>query len=79
MLGGYIHLVPIAFVHDAGSGWATPCAMPKPFHRLGNIPFAHNDYLLDGLFNITYPGYVGGLWYSDDDPNALWRHGDMTL
>jgi hypothetical protein len=66
MLGGYVHVTPVAFVHDAGSGWATPCAMPNPFRRLRNIPFGRNDYLLDGLLNVTFPGYVGGLWFSDE-------------
>jgi hypothetical protein len=78
MLGGYVHLVPIAFVHDAGSGWTTPCTNPQPFRRLRNIPWSQNDYLLDGLLNLSFPGYVGGLWYRDQT-RAMTRtpFGDM--
>ena len=64
-LGGYVHLTTTAIMHDTGSGWEMPCMGPQrepqyPFRRLRNLPWARQDYLLDGVLNLTFPGYGRG-------------------
>jgi hypothetical protein len=64
---GVLH-TPVAVLLDFESGWSFPRHLytDKLYRAWGNLPYEPQDYFIDGILNLLYPGYADASYFHDE-------------
>lgn len=64
---GVMH-TPVAILLDFHSGWSFPRHLytDRLYRVWGNLPYEPQDYFVDGVLNLLYPGYADASYCRDE-------------
>ena len=76
-----VHQVPVALMLDVYSGWTYPRHLYSGdcYRVWGGLPYEEDDYLMDGILRLVYPGYQDASYYRDERGfNSDTPYGDIV-
>jgi len=59
---------PVGLLLDFESGWSFPRHLytDKLYRAWGNLPYEPQDYFIDGILHLLYPGYADASYFHDE-------------
>lgn len=76
-----VHQAPVALMVDVYSGWTFPrhAYSGDSYCVWGSLPYEEDDYLMDGILRLAYPGYQDSGYYRDERGfNSDTPYGDIV-